>query len=144
MCVGGSVCGCGEDGAVEVTTGGLTHRITVSRDRIAQQPTVRHVRSPDGVVKKGTRIQLTWPEIAGLLAPDADDRFDTSASDLLREYAAVNPHLQVTYHVLTVRGSCLGRRPSGTSGGRMTRPPPIGTVSSACRPSWWSILPKSD
>src|SRR5262249_12447621 len=55
---------CGEDGYVEVTTSGTTHRIAVTLDRIAQRPTLRHLRSPDGVVKNGTRITLIWPEIA--------------------------------------------------------------------------------
>jgi DNA topoisomerase-6 subunit B len=50
----------GEDGYVDVTTGGTTHRIAVSLDRIAQQPVLRHLTQPDGVVKNGTRITLTW------------------------------------------------------------------------------------
>jgi DNA topoisomerase VI subunit B len=53
----------GEDGSVEVTTGGTTHCVGVTLDRIAQQPTLRHVTLPDGVVKNGTLIKLIWPEI---------------------------------------------------------------------------------
>jgi DNA topoisomerase VI subunit B len=54
----------GEEGYVEVTTGGITHRIAVTLDRIAQQPTLRHLTLPDGFVKNGTLIKLVWPEIA--------------------------------------------------------------------------------
>jgi DNA topoisomerase VI subunit B len=56
----------GEAGYVEVTTGGITHRIAVSLDRIAQQPDLRHLPLPDGVVKNGTLVKLIWPGIAWL------------------------------------------------------------------------------
>jgi DNA topoisomerase VI subunit B len=58
----------GEAGCVEVTTGGVTHRIAVSLDRIAQQPELRHLTLPDGLVKNGTLVKLIWPGIAGLPA----------------------------------------------------------------------------
>jgi DNA topoisomerase VI subunit B len=54
----------GEQGYVEVTTGGTTHRIAVTLDRIAQQPDLQHVRMPDGFVKSGTLITVSWPGIA--------------------------------------------------------------------------------
>jgi DNA topoisomerase VI subunit B len=55
----------GEEGSVEVTTGGITHRIAVSLDRIAQQPDLRHLTLPDGIIKNGTLVKLVWPGIAG-------------------------------------------------------------------------------
>jgi DNA topoisomerase VI subunit B len=54
----------GEQGYVEVVTGGSTHRIAVTLDRIAQQPDLHHQTMRDGFVKNGTLIKLVWPEIA--------------------------------------------------------------------------------
>jgi DNA topoisomerase VI subunit B len=87
----------GEEGYVEVTTGGTTHRITVTLDRITQQPDLQHVRLPDGLVKNGTRVTLIWPEIASFLDLDADPTFYKRAAELVEDYAAFNPHLSITY-----------------------------------------------
>jgi DNA topoisomerase VI subunit B len=87
----------GDAGSVEITTGGITHRVAVTLDRIAQQPDLHHLPLPDGVVKKGTLVQLIWPGIAGCLDLEADPTFYKSAATLVEEYAAFNPHLQVTY-----------------------------------------------
>jgi DNA topoisomerase VI subunit B len=87
----------GEGGYVEVTTGGTTHRIAVTLDRIAQQPDLRHLTLPDGVVKTGTLITLIWPGIASCLDLDADPTFYKSAASLVEDYAAFNPHLRMTY-----------------------------------------------
>jgi DNA topoisomerase VI subunit B len=120
---------CGEDGYVEVTTGGTTHRIGVTLDRIAQQPTVRHATVPDGVVKNGTRITLIWPEIACFLAPEEDGTFYKSALALLREYAACNPHLQVTYRGPDAEGTI----PRGTADWHKWRP------HDPTSPHWYSV-----
>jgi hypothetical protein len=56
----------GEAGYVEVVTGGMTHRIAVTLDRIGQAPVLRHTTTPDGFVKSGTCITLNWPQIAKL------------------------------------------------------------------------------
>jgi DNA topoisomerase-6 subunit B len=56
----------GAQGHVEVTTGGMTHHITVTLNRIAQRPVVQHTVSADGFVTNGTCITMYWPEIAGL------------------------------------------------------------------------------
>jgi DNA topoisomerase VI subunit B len=55
---------CGEEGYVEVTTGGVLHHIVVTLDRIAQQRDLHHITSPDGFVKTGTLVTLTWPVVA--------------------------------------------------------------------------------
>jgi DNA topoisomerase VI subunit B len=88
----------GEDGYVEMTTGGITHRITVMLDRIAQQPDLRHLTLPDGLVKNGTLVTLTWPGIAGFLNSRGDATFYKSAAELVEGYTVLNPHLRVTYH----------------------------------------------
>jgi hypothetical protein len=54
----------GEAGFVEVTTGGITHRIAMRLDRIAQQPDLQHLTMPDGFVKTGTLVRIVWPGIA--------------------------------------------------------------------------------
>ena len=54
----------GERGYVEVVTGGVTHRIAVTLDRIAQQPDLQHLTIRDGFVKNGTLVTIVWPGIA--------------------------------------------------------------------------------
>jgi DNA topoisomerase VI subunit B len=75
----------GEAGYVEVTTGGITHRIAVSLDRIAQQPELRHLTLPDGLVKNGTLVKLIWPGIAGFLQLGPDPEFYKSAAELVQD-----------------------------------------------------------
>jgi DNA topoisomerase VI subunit B len=88
---------CGEDGAVEVTTGGITHRIAVTVDRIAERPVVVHTEATDGFVKFGTRMRLIWPSVASYLAATSTQRFYKSARQLIGEYAAFNPHASFRY-----------------------------------------------
>jgi DNA topoisomerase VI subunit B len=87
----------GEAGYVEVVTGGMTHRIAVTLDRISQAPALRHTTTPDGFVKDGTCISLIWPEIASL-APSTLPIFYKGAADLVLEYGAFNPHATLRYH----------------------------------------------
>ena len=52
----------GEEGSVEVVTGGITHRIAVTLDRIGQATLNSGIlTTPDGFVKNGTRINLSGP-----------------------------------------------------------------------------------
>jgi DNA topoisomerase-6 subunit B len=88
----------GEAGSVEVTTHGMTHRISVTLDRIAQQPTLQHRTMPDGVVKNGTLVKLIWPGIASCLDLRSDQDSYKSGVELLLDYAAFNPHMSLTYH----------------------------------------------
>jgi DNA topoisomerase VI subunit B len=87
----------GDAGYVEVATGGSTHQIALTLDRIAQQPNLCHRTQLDGLVKMGTLVKLVWPVIASCMDPDADPNFYKSAVELVEEYAALNPHLSVTY-----------------------------------------------
>jgi len=87
----------GERGEVEVTTGGTTHRIVVTLDRIGQRPVLDHTTSPEGHVKTGTEVALRWRQVAGLLArPGIDDSY--TAASLLRRFALFNPH--ASFHLL--------------------------------------------
>jgi len=70
----------GEQGRVDVITGGKTHRVDVTLDRIAEQPRLKHIVGPDGVVKTGTFVKMHWLEIASFCwetpngQPPAQDR----------------------------------------------------------------------
>jgi DNA topoisomerase VI subunit B len=87
----------GEQGYVEVVTGGNTHRIAVTLDRIAQQPDLQHQTLPDGVVKKGTLITIVWPKIASFLQSRQQPTFYKTAVELVLDYGAFNPHVSLTY-----------------------------------------------
>ena len=90
------------EGLVEVWTGGQRHTIAARLDRIAQRPEVEHAVCEDPLVRIGTRVRVTWPDSASLLAggvPDDfysedDEEFDDPlrAARLVEEYAALNPH----------------------------------------------------
>jgi DNA topoisomerase VI subunit B len=82
----------GEAGSVEVTTGGVRHHLSVTLDRIAEQPRLHHDQEPDGFVKTGTLVKLCWPNVASFLSVSSTDGFYKSAYELLLEYAAFNPH----------------------------------------------------
>jgi DNA topoisomerase VI subunit B len=89
---------CGEQGFVEVITGGIQHTISVSLDRIAEQPVLVHETRPAASVKSGTLMRIVWPEIAGFLSPSQWVDSYKSALQLISEYAAFNPHGQFSYH----------------------------------------------
>jgi DNA topoisomerase VI subunit B len=59
----------GENGAVEVITGGIQHRISVTLDRIAEQPILHHETTAEPFVKSGTRVKLIWGGIAKARSP---------------------------------------------------------------------------
>ena len=87
----------GEHGHIEVVTGAVTHSIDVTLDRIAQKPMLAHTIGPGGVVKKGTLVKITWPEIASYLGNSADVGF-YNALVLCQRYAMLNPH--ATFHYI--------------------------------------------
>lgn len=84
----------GERGRIDVITGGNTHRIDVTLDRIAQEPHLDHSIHPDGLVKNGTIVKVYWPRIASLLDANNDRYYykPTTAYELTNGYAAFNPH----------------------------------------------------
>jgi len=55
---------CGERGAVEVITGGTTHQVHVTVDRLEERPTLHHDTAPAPFVKNGTLVRMIWPQIA--------------------------------------------------------------------------------
>jgi DNA topoisomerase-6 subunit B len=78
----------GECGRIEITTGGVTHTITVTLDRIGQVPVLEHTTSPDGRVKTGTEVRMHWPSVASCLAEGASYDF-YKPEGLLRRFAAL-------------------------------------------------------
>jgi len=84
----------GERGRVDVTTGGRVYQIDVTLDRIAQMPRPEMTEHP-AIVKSGTIIKVYWPGVAGYLGyPEPGDFYNVSPSayEVLRHYAAFNPH----------------------------------------------------
>jgi DNA topoisomerase VI subunit B len=86
----------GEQGTVEVYTGGEVHRIIVTLDRIAQAPRLLRTVERDGTVKTGTVVKLHWPEIASYQEEEEGPTFYRQAADLLSTYALFNPHAHFT------------------------------------------------
>ena len=84
----------GNAGQVEVVAGGKYHRIDITLDRIGQAPKLCHTFSPTDV-KTGTRIKVTWPNVASYLDGDKGHDF-YNADYLLSAYATFNPHVTFT------------------------------------------------
>ncbi|MGD9894961.1 MAG: ATP-binding protein [Dehalococcoidia bacterium] len=85
----------GEQGRIDVATGGIRYRIDITLDRIKQAPRISVTRHPS-VVKTGTEIRLSWPGVASYLdGSEVGHFYNTNVADvvlLLRCYAACNPH----------------------------------------------------
>lgn len=80
----------GDYGHIEVTTGGQTHLIDVTLDRIGQRPQIAH-SVETSAVKDGTIVRIDWPEIASYLEDDEEAGFYR----LARAYAVLNPHMKL-------------------------------------------------
>jgi DNA topoisomerase VI subunit B len=81
----------GTAGLVEVETRGILHQLRFSVDPIAQEPIVRHERLPSARAA-GAAVRVHWPE--GWLDP-------IELSNLLVDYALLNPHLRLTANLDT-------------------------------------------
>ena len=86
----------GEHGRVEVLTGGQTHQIDVTLDRIAQQPRLNLSTGPDGVVKTGALVRMHWSGIAKLSGRGRTEGFLQRLldADPGTECAGVDPELR--------------------------------------------------
>jgi len=104
-----------EQGGVEVSAGGVTHRVRTALDIITREPKPSHMMTNDGLVRNGTRIRLHWPGIAGYLADAEPGAFyNVDATLLLAGFATLNPHASLT----------LLRDHDGRAGTRRWRWPP--------------------
>lgn len=81
----------GESGRVEIATGGQTHIIDVSLDRIAQEPRLKHTVKNDGFVQIGTFVKVHWIFSSSLQKFKIQDLYK-SAEYLCLQYALFNPH----------------------------------------------------
>ena len=84
----------GSRGLVEVLTGGQTHRIDVTLDRIGQKPDIKLDSKKGGFVKNGTLVRIHWSEIASLLEDQywLDSYISPDVFRLICDYAIFNPH----------------------------------------------------
>jgi DNA topoisomerase VI subunit B len=73
---------------VTITSQGLRHTITVSLDRIAQEPQVHHVSEPDVTVRNGTTVEVRL----GTPKKAVRNRF----LPLVQGYSLFNPHATIT------------------------------------------------
>lgn len=78
----------GISGELSVMSRGDHHHVTITVDRIAQRPEIRHVVTPDGVVRTGTRVTVVWPDSACSELTCLEPRF----LQLLDAYHLFNPH----------------------------------------------------
>ena len=99
------------EGGLEIATRGELHRITLSVDRIRQEPVIDHQRLPgDPIVKTGTRVSVRWPDLPCSIQQDASEPDSPIESDSPRsilesarerflqiadDYTWLNPHLQL-------------------------------------------------
>ena len=79
--------GC-QHGEISITNKGQRHRIVVTVDRIAQEPTIQPTVERDGLVKTGTRVTVTWPDSACSELAETRGRF----LQMLDAYGLFNPH----------------------------------------------------
>jgi DNA topoisomerase-6 subunit B len=91
-------------GSVEVVSLGLRHRIAVTVDRIAQEPTLAHTLTEEPFVEIGASVTVVAPKVACYYEWDAIEDFYKSVELLIETYAALNPH--ATFHLQTPDG-CL-------------------------------------
>jgi DNA topoisomerase VI subunit B len=92
----------GERGLVEVTAGGLLHRIEVSLDRIAQKPVISHAITP--LVKKGNTVKVHWNGIASCGPNENQEFYQTetlaeAVCGLMADFSALNPHATFAVNV---------------------------------------------
>jgi len=81
----------GAAGHVEICAHGLCHQIAFTVDALRQAPVIRH-RHEERDVRKGTSITVAWPESAGSMLAEAEQRFLQVADD----YTWLNPHLTLS------------------------------------------------
>ena len=79
--------GC-QRGEISITSKGQRHRIVVTVDRIAQEPTIQSTVERDGLVRTGTRVTVIWPDSACSELAEAKGRF----LQVLDAYGLFNPH----------------------------------------------------
>ncbi len=91
----------GEQGLIDVVTGGKLHRIEVTLDRIEQKPKLKHTISNDGFVKNGTFVKIYLPGIASILEGEElriSYNFIQGIMTLIQAYSALNSRATFIYN----------------------------------------------
>jgi DNA topoisomerase VI subunit B len=91
----------GEQGRVEVATGGQRHTITIRLDRLGQRPVLEMAAAADDV-KTGTEVVVHWPAVASSFVCGGHGFYMPSVgfyepAHLVARYALLNPHLAIAY-----------------------------------------------
>jgi DNA topoisomerase VI subunit B len=94
----------GRKSVVEISAGGLNHRVEVDIDRITQKPRTKHYTTPQPTVKNGTSVNVHWPEVASLPTSEENAEFYQSTvrgslPELVRDFATLNPHASFALNV---------------------------------------------
>lgn len=80
----------GRMGWIQIGANGVRHTINVKVDQIRQGPVVDHQQEKTrGPVRKGSIVEVRWPDSACSILADAKERFLQIAGD----YTFLNPHL---------------------------------------------------
>ncbi|HZU37726.1 MAG TPA: hypothetical protein VFA18_17535 [Gemmataceae bacterium] len=82
----------GNVGRVDICARGVRHEIRIKVDRIKQEPVIDPQCHKDRFVKKGTRVQVYWPDSSSSILHAARERFLQVADD----FTWCNPHLTLT------------------------------------------------
>ena len=84
----------GEKGEIEVWTKGKYHKITVTLDRIKQEPVIEHLSEESDFIKKGTLFKIYGFDSNVILKPESEDFYKVppQISKVIEAYSAFNPH----------------------------------------------------
>ena len=84
----------GKMGVVEVWVEGKHHKISVTLDRIKQEPIIEHIVEKSDFIKKGTLFKIHGFESNIILEPKRDGfyKMPPKIHDVIESYSAFNPH----------------------------------------------------
>jgi hypothetical protein len=97
----------GAQGRVDIESHGVRHELVLRVDGIRQTPVIDHVKAKSAV-KSGTLVRMRWPDSPSSLLRGAELRF----LQIARDYAFLNPHLQLTVDWHGERWTCLRTAPA--------------------------------
>jgi DNA topoisomerase VI subunit B len=79
----------GDRGEIKIEGHRVRHRITITLDRVRQQPRIEHER--EDLVRNGSLVRLRWPARASSILHDAEWRF----LQVARDFTVLNPHVSM-------------------------------------------------
>jgi hypothetical protein len=117
----------GEQGAVEVVTGGIQHRISVTLDRIAEQPILHHETATEPFVKTGTLVLAPCSTVTRALFTKVPGRSSPSMPRLI----PMGAFSIAVWVRRAMRESSHAPHVIGANGPRVIPPPPTGIPTNA-------------